>query len=254
MKLLKKILAVTTVLALAYSVVPVSAATDVIDFEDGNFAGFDTNKTKDGAVDGDAFVLSVVDYNGSKALLVDVQDETAVPKLAIDIPALVGAENLEKVRTVEFDLTIVNPNGEPVGWNGGSFGANIGADGTQWYDPIDWVIEEYEKAEISQKATDTFVKGMGFTNGVAESQYVFMKWANVNDMYVDNVRFLDADGNPIALATAAAAPAADDAAATTTAAATPKTGSTPYAVFFVAGAALTLAGAVVLKRRKSVDA
>lgn len=257
MKLFKKVLAVTTLLTLAFSAVPASAATDVIDFEDGNTAGFSSNKTADGAVDGDNFELSVVDYNGSKALFVDVQDETQVPKLAIDVPSLVGVDNLEKVRTIEFDLTIVNPSGDPVGWNGGSFGANIGADGSQWYDPIDWVIEEYEKAEISQKATDTFVKGMGFTNGVAASKYMFMKWANVNDFYVDNVRFLDADGNAIALAAgetteanaaAPAAPAADKPAEA------PKTGSTSYAAFFAAGAALMLAGAFAIRRRKSIEA
>ena len=260
MKLFKKVLAVTTLLTLAFSAVPASAATDVIDFEDGNTAGFSSNKTPEGKVDGDNFELSVVDYNGSKALFVDVQDETQVPKLAIDVPSLVGVDNLEKVRTVEFDLTIVNPSGEAAGWNGGSFGANIGADGSQWYDPIDWVIEEYEKAEVSQKATDTFVKGMGFTNGAAGSKYLFMKWANANDFYVDNVRFLDADGNPVTLV--ATVPAADDATvakdtkapaaeATTEA---PKTGSTSYAVFFAAGAVITLAGAFVFKRRKSIEA
>ena len=58
-------------------------------------------------------------------------------------------------------------------------------------------------------------------------------------MYVDNVRFLDADGNKVALV--AAEPAAT---------ATPKTGVVSFALLFGLGAAAMGTGAVVLKKKE----
>lgn len=260
MKLFKKVLSVAAALALVVTAVPanVKAATDVLDFEDGNTTGIFANLQSDGVtIDGDAFLMSVVDYNGSKALFIDVQDVANVPKVAFDVCAFVGASNIDKIATIEFDLTLVNPTGEAAGWNGGSFGANIGADGSQWYDPADWTVEEYEKdTTATTKMSDTFVTGMGFTKDAAGSKYLFMKWANANDMYIDNVKFLDADGNALAIQTAAveeAAATVETATEATTTADVPKTGTTSYALYFLAAAAVMGTGVVVMKRRKSIE-
>jgi hypothetical protein len=248
MKLFKKVLSVAAALALVVTAVPANAkaATDAVDFEDGNVPSAISMKVDDG---GDVSLLSVADINGSKALFVDVQDAALVPKVAIDISALVGSSNIDKVRTIQFDFTIVNPSGEAVGWNGGSFGANIGADGSQWYDPADWTIQDDDNAQTeTQKMSDTFVPGMGFTKDAPGSGYLFMKWAGSNDFYIDNLQFLDEAGNPLALAaadTATEEAAADDSAA---AADVPKTGVIGLGIVYGLGALAT--GAVALKRRK----
>ena len=62
MKLFKKVLAVTTLLTLAFSAVPASAATDVIDFEDGNTAEITNKYVK---VDNDIDVL--LEYSDGSA-------------------------------------------------------------------------------------------------------------------------------------------------------------------------------------------
>lgn len=248
MKLLKKVLSLAAVLALVVTAVPANAraAADVVDFEDGNFSGFSIIvPTENADADADVSLLSVTDLNGSKALFVDTQDAGKTPKVFIDVVNLVGVDNLEAVRTLEFDFTIVNPSGEVAGWNGGSFGASIGADGKQWYDPDDWTIEEYENATVTKKMIETFVDGMGFTNGAEASKYIFMKWAGGNDFYIDNVRFLDADGNAIEFVTTAAeaveeaAPAAAD---------VPKTGVVGLGLVYGLGALAT--GAFALRRKQ----
>ncbi|HWT27512.1 MAG TPA: LPXTG cell wall anchor domain-containing protein [Mobilitalea sp.] len=78
-----------------------------------------------------------------------------------------------------------------------------------------------------------------------------MNWANNGtDMYIDNVKLLDKDGNaiPFVAADAAAPSASSDNAV-------PKTGETSYAGYYIIGAVVMLAGTVfVLKKRKSVEA
>lgn len=260
MKLFKKVLSVAAVLAFVITAIPAKAlaASDAVDFENGDFTGFTAvQPTETTDTDADKSVLSVVDYNGSKALFVDVQDSTKTPKVRIDAVALVGASNLDKVRAITMDVTCVNPDGEVAGWNGGGSGAGTGLDGSTWYqEPNQWTAEEYEKSEVTFTWTMKFVDGLGFTKDATSSFFMFMKWSgSTNDMYIDNVKFLDADGNPIALQTAAVE-ATDTAAATDDSAATadvPKTGTTSYALFFLAGAAAMAAGAVVIRRRKSVE-
>lgn len=251
MKLFKKFLSVAATLALVVAAVPanVKAASDVIDFEDGNVPSAISMKTDDG---GDQSPLSVVDFNGSKALFVDVQDAAAVPKVLIDALALVGADNLETVRGFSVDVSVVNPTGDLANWNGGGCGAMTGADGSVWYnEPSQWTAEDYEDATTDAITyTMKFVDGMGFTNGATASGFLFMKWAGANDMYLDNIKLLDADGNPVALNIGAAEASTDDAAATDAAATdVPKTGATSYALFFLLGAAAMATGAVVVRRR-----
>lgn len=269
MKLFKKVLAVTAVLTLALSTVPVSAATtDVVDFENGDMTGFSLLLT-DG--DSDQAKISVKDLNGSKALFIDKQEAGKIAKVNIDAVALVGADNLDKINSVTFDVTVVSPDGSKLeAWNGGGIGAKIGADGSVWYQGGSWEASDAENPSVTINFKETFVKGMAFTKGASAGGYLFMNWSgNLNDFYIDNVKFLDASGKALPLLlgasdaaaedTAAAADdaeAATDTAAADTAAATkdvPKTGSTSYALFFLAGAAVMLTGAVVMKRRKVDD-
>lgn len=199
MKLLQKVLAAALVLSLAFASIPASAATRTITFENGKIPSGIFMKTDDG---GDLSKLSVKKFNGSRQLYINVKDGVnKVPKLQINVGELVGAKNVDKVRTVKFDLIIVNPDKKELGWNGGGWGANIGKDASTWYqDPVGWVLEEYEKSKASLKYQVSFVKGMGYTKGVKDSSCLFMKWAgNDNDMYIDNIQFLDKKGKAISV-------------------------------------------------------
>ena len=255
MKLLKKVLSLTAVLSLVLAAVPVSAATDAVDFEDGNFSAFTVAVKADGSVDGDPALLSVVDFNGSKALFIDSQAK-GTPKIKFDMTSLVGASNLDKVKTVSIDLVITQPDAVAVPWQGGAIGATQGADGNTWYQGIEWSLQDDLKGTSDVKTiTTTFGDGFGFVNDTPAT-YLLMNWGNSgSDMYIDNVKFLDAEGNAVALAVtevvATDAAATDDAA---TDAAVPATGSTSLALFFLAGAAMMLVGAVVLKKRNSIEA
>lgn len=257
MKLFKKVLVLVAVLSLVGIPVSASAATDVVDFEDGTYAGFSMKADEDGC---DASIMSVVDFNGSKALLVDVQDATMIPKLLISVSDLFDASALNTISTIEFDLTIVNQDGIAPGWNGGAIGSSgkdaANADAPLW-SQSDWTLEEYTNTSTATtKMTRTFLMDtQKFVNDTTAS-YLFMKWAGTtSDMYIDNVRFLDAAGVAVALKAAPAEVveevATDDAVATTDA--LPQTGSTSYALYFLVGAAAMFAGAVVLKKRNVVQ-
>ena len=75
-----------------------AGAATVINFEDGNYAMLGIS-TATG--DADASVLSVEDYKDGKALRVDVKAKN--PYVSINVEGLLG-ENLEKVRTITFDV------------------------------------------------------------------------------------------------------------------------------------------------------
>lgn len=264
MKLFKKVLSVTAALALVVTAVPANAkaASDVVDFENGSMVGFGYNYASDGVtVDGAEIDMSIVEYNGSKQLLVDIVNDDAIPKIAIDVAKLVGGDNISKIRKVEMDLTFVNPKEDGItDWVGGGIGANYGADGSKWYqnDVEQFSGGDWEKNYTEPiKATLTFIDDIfAFTDNAPGSKYLLQYWGNdkSNLMYIDNVKFLDADGNALPIVAADDVAATDDAAAEDAGEATPKTGETSYALYFVAGAAVMFAGAVVLKRRKSVEA
>jgi LPXTG-motif cell wall-anchored protein len=260
MKLFKKVLAATTVLTLAFSAVPVSAATDVIDFEDGNVPASIIMATvnDDGVTpDGDPAILSVVDFQGSKMLKIDTQ-ENGTPKVKFLLASLVGEDNVANVGGIEYDLYIEQPSGEVAGWNGGTIGAGPWAAGGAWYNGVGFTIEDYENATTAvNHLKETINAGLGFADSTGF--FMFMNWANNGtDDYIDNVKILDKDGNAMELVGLAGDAAATDTATDTTAATdttstAPKTGTTSYALFFAAGAAVMLTGAVVLKRRKTVE-
>lgn len=250
MKLFRKVLSVVAVLSLVVMAIPAraKAAADVVDFEDGNMAGFAVNTGADGSVDGDPFLMSVVDYNGSKMLKIDNQTGN-IPKLVIDVIALVGGDNIDKIRKVDMDLIAVNPDStKTTNWCGGGIGANYGPDGKTWYQDD---TQQYSANDNGTSISDTmkpglaFIDGFGFTNNAAGSKFLLQFWGNDKtcDLYIDNVTFYDADGNKIPLATTAAATSTDTAASTDV----PKTGVVGLGIVYGLGAVAT--GAVAMKRR-----
>ena len=234
MKLFRSIITFFIAFAIIVLAAPnkANAVTNTVDFENGNFDAFVLRMD----LDTDISVLSVVDFNGSKALKVDVQDAAKTPKIQINVSDLVDPLKLDTIQSVEFDLVIENPDGNPVGINNGGIGNEGEHHSPLWSQGEDWSIQD-NKNSVTQvtKISRSFKKSSEkFING-KKSVYVFMKWSgNANDMYIDNLRFLDADGNPIVLITT---PASEDV-----------PGTKSYIGYFIA-AILMLSGAIVIKRR-----
>lgn len=253
---LRKILSVCTSLVLLLVICSKAgrayAASNVIDFEDGKVPeGIFMATLEDGSPDGDPSILSVVDYNGSKMLKIDTQ-ENGTPKVKFDMPTLVGADAFTKVRTIEYDIIIEQPSGDVAGWNGGTVGATpTGASG--WTNGTEWTIEEYNNSATAVKTLKhTLTDDLAFTDS-SKAFFMFMNWANNGtDIYLDNIKFYDADGNLVPLAGAAADTATAEATAETAeTATTPKTGVESYAVLYLIGSALMASGIVATKKHKN---
>lgn len=179
-----------------------TASPDVayaIDFEDENYAFLGVS-TATG--DADASELSVVDYNGSKALRVDVKAKN--PYVALNVEGLLG-ENLEKVASITFDV------GAELGSDGKFYAVSgkvytvTGAD--QAKTGYDWSVYLKNK---NPKAAKVTLKDVFFTNGQGDSLLI-TKEADAfvdsdkfpgeepRDIYIDNIAFLDAEGNALPL-------------------------------------------------------
>ncbi|MGN0637217.1 MAG: hypothetical protein ACI4J0_02500 [Huintestinicola sp.] len=185
--------AVTAVSAAAY-------AADVVDFEDGKYS-FVSMKTDDG---GDPSTLSVVDFGGSKQLKVDVTDCANVPKVYFDLNSMLDPDNFDKVKTIEMDVTFESKDGVTApGWAGGAIGTQGGEAKTPAWAQTAWECGEYDKA-VSDPVTiqrKFLLYSERLVNGTEGTHMILMRWGAEVDynMYVDNIKFLDADGKAIPL-------------------------------------------------------
>lgn len=175
-------------------------AQSVVDFEDGN-CSFVSMKTDDG---GDASVLSVVDFNGSKQLKVDVQDCANVPKVNFSINQLLASDDFDKVKTIEMEITFESKDGAtPIGWAGGAIGTQGGEKSPAWAQ-TSWECGEYENpvSEVTVIQRKFLLPSEKFVNGTENTDMLLMRWGSdvAYNMYVDNIRFLDDSGNEIELA------------------------------------------------------
>jgi LPXTG-motif cell wall-anchored protein len=236
MRSLKKLAAVVTLLMVFVAVsVCAGAASGVFDFEDGKVPnGIYMALNADGTPDGDPSILSVVEFQGSKMLKVDSQ-ANSIPKVKFDVAKLLGADKIGLVRTIEYDLIIEKPGDTMTTWNGGTIGATpTGPSG--WNNGTEWTIQDDNKNISDPKhLKETIKPGFEFTDP-ASAFFMFMNWANNGtDMYIDNLKFLDADGSVIP----AAAPSAT---------ANPATGD-PGILILGLAAVGSIAGLVSLKRK-----
>ncbi|MBQ8554772.1 MAG: hypothetical protein IJ438_02755, partial [Clostridia bacterium] len=170
----------------------------VIDFEDElyGFLGVETI-----AGNADASELSVVEYNGSKALKVDVKAK--VPYIALNIEGLLG-DNYTKLAKMTFDV------GVELGSDGKFYAASgkvytvTGAD--QVKTGYDWSV--YLKSKNPKSATVNFSADVVLTAGQGEYLYITKeadafvdsgKFAGEEprDIYIDNIKFYDVDGNEL---------------------------------------------------------
>lgn len=200
MKKIRLITAVITAFSAVMTFSAAASAADVIDFENEKYS-FVSMKTDDG---GDPSVLSVVDFNGSKQLKVDVTDCKNVPKVCFDLNSILKKRDFEKVKTIEMDITIESKDGTtPPGWAGGAVGTQGGdADSPAW-SQTPWEIEENTKAVTEQTTIckKFLLYSDRLVNGTPNTQMLLMRWGAEVDynMYVDNIRFLDSDGKALKL-------------------------------------------------------
>lgn len=171
----------------------------VIDFEDENYAMLGVS-TATG--DADASELSVVDYNKSKALRVDVKAKN--PYVAFNVEGLLG-ENLDKVRTITFDVGVeLGSDGKFYAASGKLYTVTNGGDTKMGYD---WAVYLKSKNPKTAKVT---LKDVFFTNGQGDTMMI-TKEADAfvdsdkfpgeepRDIYLDNIMFLDENGEPLPL-------------------------------------------------------
>lgn len=189
-------------------------AVYVITFEDENYAFLGVQNAAGNA---DASELSVVDYKDGKALRVDVKAK--VPYIALNLEGLLG-ENYEKLAKMSFDV------GVELGSDGKFYAASgkvytvTGADATKT--GYDWSV--YLKSKNPKTATVTFntadvpfVAGQGEYLMITKEADAFVdskKFAGEEprDIYLDNICFMDAEGNllPLNLDVEFVAPATEE--------------------------------------------
>lgn len=176
---------------------PVEAS---VNFEDGNM-GFIS--LYDGRANADASTIELVDWNGSKALKI-TNGSGKVPYVAFDIWSLLG-ENAAKVRTIEMTMGIENPDGkfyacsgEVLLWSTDKLSST--AYGWSVYlatkNPKTAVVNLKDYEAFSADVAPIYVVTLNTDNGATAGA------ANAI-LYIDDIRFLDAEGNLIAADTSA---------------------------------------------------
>ncbi len=182
---------------------PADAASETtgevsIDFEDGvfGFAGIDKSVNSSG----DDSVLSVEDYNGSKALKVTTQGKAAY--VGIQADALLGAD-VSKVATIEMTIGTENPDGT-FGACSGNIYAFLGEDKVKTNNPWSVYLENANPKQTVYEVPE----GSSFTEGnyivvSLETDTLKDKGATPANFYIDNIAFKDASGNVLKADTSA---------------------------------------------------
>ena len=166
-------------------------AGSLIDFEDGNY-GFIALNTAPG--DADESVLEIVDFNGSKALKVDVQNDKT-PYIGIDAASLVG-DKITDIRSIEMSVYVEDPSGKFIACSGYIY-AYSGVDRVESSDPWSVYLDTQNPKTVVGKLdseAEYFIAG-------AQNLFIMTKLSTNNgkssDMVIDNIIFRDANGEAI---------------------------------------------------------
>ncbi len=172
-----------------------------IDFKDGNMAFV---QMYSGKANADASTLEVVDYNGDKALKV-INGSGKVPYVAFDISSLLG-DNAGKVASIEIIMGLEHPDGKffaasgtIVTWTGADLAERTHA----------WSIYMEKKNPKSCVAQLDTAGGEVFTGDKNIMMITLLddngldKGAKNANLLIDDIRFLDAEGNLIEADTSA---------------------------------------------------
>lgn len=194
--------------------IPVEASDpNAVDFDDGDCSFAKIICDDDYSSDGSLSVESVQGNNMLKFTDSFIHDyDKQVQKIRINAAALLGCENLDKVRSIEFDLyadaveeLLVTENGEKVkapGWIGGG-GGTVTADKEKWYDFSEFSGGEYTY-DFSGAVHVQFkfllaASGQNWSNDMDDANFLIMRWGSQNksNLYIDNIVFYDENGNSI---------------------------------------------------------
>lgn len=177
-----------------------SANKDVDDackvtFEDGNFAFMSVNRANGTS---DQCELSVVDFNGSKALKLSVSGEkTKFPFVAIDCSSLLG-DDVEKIANIQADIGALDKDGNFNPCSGYIY-AYTGKDLKET--SKDWsVYMEDQNPKLGQIDVSGFKAGKSNFIQISKEED---SGATASDIYIDNIVFRDAEGNPLTVNTGA---------------------------------------------------
>ena len=198
---MKKLLSCLLLIAMVMSCVTAmaeSAPATIIDFVDGNYAFLGVDTTAGNA---DACELSVVDYNGGKALHVDVKAK--VPYIALNIEGLLG-ENYVKLASMTFDVGVeLGSDGKFYSQSGKVYtvtGEDLVKTG------YDWSVYMKNKNPKTAKVTfgSTLTAGIGEYLLITKETDTFVDSGRFpgeepRDIYLSNLQFFDAQGNALPL-------------------------------------------------------
>lgn len=158
-----------------------------IDFEDGNFAFVEPYTQKANAAD---ITLSVEDYEGSKALKV-VNNDGNCPYVGLDVSSLLGAD-VAKLATIEFlagtehASGFAATSGKIYSWSGEDLDESSAAWSvyTEGKNPYYCSRTLDDGQEFIADAGNLFILSLETDNGTEPATW-----------YIDDIRFLDKDGN-----------------------------------------------------------
>lgn len=189
-KLLALVLAAVMVMAL----LPAAMAEGEVslDFEDGNAAFV---SVYEGMANAASATVEVADYNGSKALKI-TNNDGKVPYIAFDVLSLLG-EKAADVFCVEMTMGIENPDGKFYACSG-DMKLFVSGELSKMARPWSVYMEKknpkvapfFMVGEEFSEDAPLMVLTLSVDNGAA-------KGAAPAVLYIDDIRFLDADGNVI---------------------------------------------------------
>lgn len=189
-KLLALVLAAVMVMALLPAAM---AEGDVsLDFEDGNAAFV---SVYEGMANAASATIEVADYNGSKALKI-TNNNGKVPYIAFDVLSLLG-EKAAYVFSVEMTMGVENPDGKFYACSG-DMKLFVSGELSKMARPWSVYMEKknpkvapfFMVGEQFSEDAPLMVVTLSVDNGAA-------KGATPAVLYIDDIRFLDADGNVI---------------------------------------------------------
>lgn len=181
------------------------AVSSIIDFADGNFGFLGMDTTLGNA---DASELSVVDYNGGKALRVSPAAAGRVPYVSLNVEGLLG-ENLSRLAKITFDVGVeLGTDGKFYAQSGKVYMVN-GEDGSK--PSADWSVymeRKNPKTAVVTVPAGAFVAGRGDTLQFTKEVDSFIDSKKFDgeaprDFYVTNIQFFDAEGNVLPVDTTA---------------------------------------------------
>ncbi len=163
---------------------------NALDFEDGVFAFLGVSAAKPNADASTA--LEVVDYNGSKALRVAAQ---GIPYVALNLEGLAG-EKLADVAAVTFDIGVDKAADGKFYAVSGVVYSYTGENADE--NKADWSVymEKKNPRNVKIQFKAPFVAGAGNYIMISREDQAGGEPAT---FYLDNIQFLDAEGNAIAL-------------------------------------------------------